>query len=153
MPAGSDHPGAPGLPRTWRPLGVRLAGWFFGLLLVLVVAVAWLTVPQEVRDNTSWPQRLTLLGFGLLGALAMNALMRSKVEASADRLVVVNGYRRREFAWPQVVAVTMPPGAPWATLDLADGTSVSAMGIQGSDGDRAQQAVRELRALVDRPRD
>ena len=29
----------------------------------------------------------------------------------------------------------LPPGAPWATLDLADGTTISAMAIQGSDGD------------------
>ena len=31
MPAGSERPG---LPRTWRPLGVRVAGVFFGVLLV-----------------------------------------------------------------------------------------------------------------------
>jgi hypothetical protein len=35
-------------------------------------------------------------------------------------------------------------------LDLADGTTASAMGIQGSDGDRARLAVRQLRALIDR---
>jgi hypothetical protein len=44
----------------------------------------------------------------------------------------------------------MPPGAPFPTLDLADGTSRLALGIQSSDGDRARQAVRELRALVAR---
>jgi hypothetical protein len=35
-------------------------------------------------------------------------------------------------------------------LDLADGTSLPAMGIQGSDGARARTAVRELRALLAR---
>ncbi len=34
----------------------------------------------------------------------------------------------------------LPPGAPWATLDLADGTTISAMAFQGSDGARAQTA-------------
>ena len=43
----------------------------------------------------------------------------------------------------------LPPGAPWVTLDLADGTTVAAMGIQGSDGDRAKRAVRELRAIAE----
>ena len=43
----------------------------------------------------------------------------------------------------------MPPGAPWATLDLADGTTVPVMGIQGSDGQRARRAVRDLRTLVE----
>jgi hypothetical protein len=70
--------------------------------------------------------------------------------AEADRLVVVNGYKRRELAWAEVVAVHLPPGAPWAVLDLADGTSLPAMGIQGSDGARAKRAVRELRALLAR---
>jgi len=72
------------------------------------------------------------------------------VEAHADRLVVVNGYRRREYAWAQVVAVHLAPGAPWVTLDLADGETAAAMGIQGSDGARAQQAARELKLLVAR---
>jgi hypothetical protein len=148
MPADSDH--RPGLPRVWKPLGVRLAGWFFGVLLFAVTSVAWLTVPAAVRDNTTVLQRVTLVGFGLAGVVLLNALMRSRVEATADRLIVVNGYRRREFAWPQVIAVSLPAGAPWATLDLADGTTVPAMAIQGSDGDRARTAVRELRALLDR---
>ena len=75
----------------------------------------------------------------------------SRVEATAERLVVVNGYRRHEYDWPEVIAVHLPPGAPWAVLDLADGTSRSAMGIQGSDGARARLAVAQLRAVIDRP--
>ena len=78
----------------------------------------------------------------------MFALIRSRVVAYADRLVVVNGYRRHEYEWAQIVAVRLPPGAPWVILDLADGTTASVMGIQGSDGDRARTAVRELRSLV-----
>jgi len=64
--------------------------------------------------------------------------------------VVVNGYRRREYEWAEIVAVHLPPGAPWMTLDLSDGTTASALGIQGSDGARARTAVRQLRALLDR---
>jgi hypothetical protein len=149
MPADSDRP-LVGLPHTWRPLGVRLAGWFFGGMLLVVCGVMWVTFDPEVRAAFTWGQRVTLVGFGVLGVLLMNALMRSRVTASRDRLVVVNGYRRRELAWPQVLSVSLPAGAPWATLDLADGTTVSAMGIQGSDGDRARTAVRELRALLER---
>jgi hypothetical protein len=45
--------------------------------------------------------------------------------------------------------VTLRPGNPWALLDLNDGTTRSAMGIQGSDGNRARRQVRQLRALVE----
>jgi hypothetical protein len=78
----------------------------------------------------------------------MHALIRSRAVAYPDRLVVVNGYRRHEYEWPQIVAAHLPPGAPWVTLDLADGETASVMGIQGSDGDRARAALRELKALV-----
>ena len=155
MPVGSEPapagrgPGALPLPRTWRPLGVRLAGWIFGVSLLIVVVVAWLAVPASVRDATSFLQRVTLLGFLVLGLVIMHALMRCRVTAQDEGLIVINGYRRRELAWPQVLAVSLPAGAPWATLDLADGTTVSAMGIQGSDGQRARDAVRELRSLID----
>jgi len=46
------------------------------------------------------------------------------------------------------VAIHLPPGAPWAVLDLADGTTCPVMAIQGSDGGRAKAAVREVRALL-----
>ena len=63
---------------------------------------------------------------------------------------MVNGYKRHVYDWAQVVAVRLPQGAPWATLDLADGTTMSVLAIQGSDGDRARAAVRGLRTLIDR---
>ena len=81
----------------------------------------------------------------------MNALMRCRVSATPERLVVVNGYRRRELELGRRSSrCSLPTGAPWATLDLADGTTVAAMGIQGSDGARARTAIRELRTLLDR---
>jgi hypothetical protein len=64
--------------------------------------------------------------------------------------VVVNGFRTRRLEWEQVLGVHLPAGAPWATLDLADGTTISAMAFQGSDGKAARDGVRQLRALIDR---
>ena len=148
MPAASEPPAAPALPHTWRPLGVRVAGTVFGAGLLAVCVLAWVGFDEETKARFTMFQRGTVIFFGLLAFTLFYALVRSRVVARADRLVVVNGYRRREFEWAQVIAVHLPPGAPWVTLDLADGTTVSAMGIQGSDGDRARRAVRELRATV-----
>ena len=63
-------------------------------------------------------------------------------------VTVVNGYRRRAYEWSQVVAVNLRRGAPWAGMDLSDGTSIPVMAIQGSDGRRAIRAVQELRGVV-----
>jgi hypothetical protein len=146
MPAVSE----PGLPHTWRPLGVRMAGLVFGGMLLVVVAVAWFSFDDETRAKFTLFQRGTVIALGLLFFSAGYAMARSRVRAEPDRLVVVNGYRRHDFAWAEVLAVHLPPGAPWAVLDLADGTSQPAMGIQGSDGGRARRAVAELRLLIDR---
>ena len=58
------------------------------------------------------------------------ALARSRLVAREDGLTVVNGYKARRFEWNEILAVTLRAGSPWAVLDLSDGTTVAAMGIQ-----------------------
>jgi hypothetical protein len=139
------------LPHTWRPLGPRIAGAVAGGVLVVMAFFLWFGFDAETRDAITPFQRGTVIALGLVMLGALYALIRSRVVAHPGGLTVVNGYRRRDFEWAQVVAVHLPPGAPWVTLDLADGSTVPAMGIQGSDGARAKDAVRELRSLVDHP--
>jgi hypothetical protein len=136
------------LPRTWRPFGARLVGTALGGLLLVLVAAVWIAWGSEVRSTFTLGQRLTLIGIGGLGFVAWFAIFRSRVTADERGVTVVNGYRRRVFEWSQVVSVNLRRGAPWAGLDLSDGTSTSLFAIQGSDGERATRAVRELRALV-----
>jgi hypothetical protein len=158
MPAGSDpaerpepdrpEPDRPALPRTWRPYGARIAAIAAGSGLLVVCGFAWFAFPPEVRAEFTPFQRLTILFLFGLAFAAWYALVRSRVVAEPDRLVVVNGYKRREFEWAEIVSINLPRGAPWATLDISDGTTVSALAIQGSDGARARAAVREIRALL-----
>jgi hypothetical protein len=140
----------PDLPRTWRPLGPRIAALVFGVVLVTAFAAMWITFPQETKEAISPLQRATVILFIGLGLLLLNGLARSRITANEDGLVVVNGYHKRHLAWAQVVTVQMPPGAPWPTMDLDDGTTISAMGIHGSDGERARLALAELKALLSR---
>ena len=136
------------LPHTWRPFGVRVAATVLGLMLLALVVGVWIAWGEAVRSSFTFAQRSTLVGIGVLGFVAWYALVRSRVTADGHGLVVVNGYRRREFEWSQVVSVNLRRGAPWAGLDLSDGTSISLIAIQGSDGQRAIRAVRQLRELV-----
>ncbi len=153
MPADSDRsrpPGAaaPELPHTWRPLGVRVAVWLLGGLLVLLVGFVWVAVGADVRGQFTAFQRGTLVFLALLLFITYHALVRSRVRATAEGLTVVNGYRSRHYEWSQVIGVSLRRGAPWGTLDLSDGTTVSLIGVQGSDGARARRAVREIRATI-----
>ena len=117
---------------------------------MLLCVFAWFGFDESVRARFTFFQRSTIVVLGAMAGALGHALARSRVTALPDRLVVVNGYRKREYEWAEVVAVRLPRGAPWATLDLSDGTSVPVMGIQGSDGGRAVAAVVELRALLNR---
>ena len=150
MPADSDPQDRPvDVPVRFRPLGVRIAATALALTLLLFATVIWLTFPAEVRASFTLMQRATLVLVAvLLGAIGY-ALGRCRVDASETGLTVVNGYRTHRFEWPQVVAAHLPRGAPWAVLDLADGTTTPAMAIQGSDGDRARRALRELRSALE----
>jgi hypothetical protein len=148
MPADSDL--SPSLPRTYRPLGVRLAIIVLGALLLLVAVVMWLAFPPEIRGEFNSLEIGTVILLGLLFYAGGYALARSRLVAREDGLTVVNGYRTRRFEWNEILGVSLRAGNPWAMLDLSDGTSVAAMGIQGSDGERAVAQVREVRRLIER---
>lgn len=157
MPAGSEGPRPerpapvelPELPHVWRPIGPMVAA-IAGILAVSAVsAVLWFTFDQQTRDSVTPFQRSTVVALMLLGFGVLFGIGRSRVEAHADRLTVINGFRRHDLEWAEVIGVHLRPGAPWVTLDLASGNPLSAMGIQSSDGGRARVAARQLRALVD----
>jgi len=154
MPAVSDASGATpeppslALPHTWRPVGPRIMGIALLVALYGLCGFCWWAFGATARAQFSGGEIGTLIFFGVLILVAVYALVRSRVEAHDEGLVVVNGFRRRQFEWAEVVSVSMPPGAPWVTLDLADGNTVSAMGIQASDGNRSRVAVRQLRRLT-----
>lgn len=136
------------LPHTWRPFGVRMAGWVFGGALALVCLVVWIAFGPEVRSRFTPFQKGTLVFLGLLGVALLHAVGRCRVTAATTGLTIVNGYRSRTFEWAEVLGISLRRGAPFATLDLADGSSLSVFGIQGSDGSRATSAVREIRTLI-----
>ncbi|MCL8027522.1 PH domain-containing protein [Nocardioides bruguierae] len=165
MPAASDVPdagsaGVPGeepidhdrlgptLPHTWRPLGVRIMAVALSIAFGVVFVVAWFTLSPEAQAAFHWRHALTLFLMAVAGLVLLHALIRCRVTATRECVVVVNGYRRHELAWEQVVNVSMAPGAPWVTLDLSDGRTLGAMGIQGVDGARAARATRDLRAIA-----
>lgn len=154
MPAASERPAGPApvdLPRTWRPLGTTVAGGVASVTVLGAMLAAWLLLDAEVREDFNWQQRVTIVGLIGLSGLVLWGVLRCRITARTEGVEVVNGYRRYTYDWAQVVAIRMPQGAPWATLDLSDGTARPVIGIQASDGSRATAAVRAIRTLVEHP--
>jgi hypothetical protein len=129
---------------TWRPRRVRIISY----ALAVVVVAGMVALAVGMPSNWGLGDRIGLVFIGLVVAGILHILARSRVTADDRGLTVVNGLRTHEYEWAEVLAVSMPEGAPWPSLDLADGLTLPAMGIQASDGDRAHRAVAELATLL-----
>jgi hypothetical protein len=129
---------------TWRPRRARIIPY----VLAVVVVAGMVAIAVGMPSNWGLGDRIGLVVVGLIVAGILHVLARSRVSADDRGLTVVNGLRTHEYEWAEILGVSMPESAPWPTLDLADGSTVPAMGIQSSDGDRARRAVAELAALV-----
>lgn len=140
----------PELPVTFRPTRTRavLLGLGAGLLAAFVVIAVLL--PSDGARPWHTTDRIWLVLTGLLVAGVLTLLSRPKVAADQDGVTVVNLTTRRRLAWAQILRVNLRPGDPWVLLDLADGTSLAAMGIQPGIGRaRALRDARALRALAE----
>ncbi|MDT3398478.1 PH domain-containing protein [Streptomyces sp. B1866] len=135
----------PRLPVTFRPARTRAVLLTVGVLAAAAVTGAGLALPQLGPGEKA---TFALTGLVFLGVLAL--LARPRVVADRQGLTVVNLTTRRRLAWAEVLRVNLRPGDPWVYLDLSDGTTLPAMGIQpGIARARAIGDARTLRALAD----
>ncbi|MFF9015366.1 PH domain-containing protein [Streptomyces sp. NPDC014870] len=133
-------PTLPALPVTFRPGRTRAV-----LLTIGTVMFAVITAVTLMLERLSPAERVSFIFVGalFLGVLVM--LSRPKVVADDSGVTVVNITRTRRLAWAEILQVNLRPGDPWVFLDLSDGTSMPALGIQ--PGIAREQAIRDARAL------
>jgi hypothetical protein len=132
------------LPVVWRPRTTRVVGYgLAGAIVLGMIALAFVLPP-------SWgvADRIGMVCFGLLVAWILHRLARCRVVADDGGLTVVNAIGVQRYEWAQVLRATMGVGDPWPRLDLADGESVSAMGINGAERELAARQLAELRSLL-----
>ncbi|MFF5976042.1 PH domain-containing protein [Streptomyces sp. NPDC012769] len=131
---------APALPVTFRPGRTRAVLLTVGTVMFVVITVVALMLE---RLNPGERVSFVFTAALFLGVLVM--LSRPKVVADQEGVTVVNITRTRRLAWAEILRVNLRPGDPWVFLDLSDGTSLPALGIQ--PGIAKQQAIRDARAL------
>ncbi|MFF5498847.1 PH domain-containing protein [Streptomyces aquilus] len=131
---------APALPVTFRPGRTRVV-----LLTAGVAIFATITAIALLLEKLGPGERLSFIVTAALifGVLAM--LARVKVVADDSGVTVVNIASRRRLDWAEIIQVNLRPGDPWVFLNLSDGTSLPALGIQ--PGIAKQQAITDARAL------
>ncbi|NEB78560.1 PH domain-containing protein [Streptomyces sp. SID14478] len=130
----------PALPVTFRPGRTRAILHGLGAACFVVITVIALAI-----DSMSPGEQISFVFTAALfwGVLAL--LARPKVVADDEGVTVVNVARSRRLAWAEIVQVNLRPGDPWVFLNLTDGTSLAAMGIQ--PGIARQSAIRDAKAL------
>ncbi|MFJ6117154.1 PH domain-containing protein [Streptomyces sp. NPDC092129] len=138
-------PDLPTLPVTFRPGHTRAVLLSAGVaIFVVITAVAMLLEQLSPGERLSFILTAVLL-FGVLLLLA-----RPKVVADESGVTVVNIASSRHLNWAEIVQVNLRPGDPWVFLNLSDGTSLPALGIQpGIAKERAIADARTLRALAE----
>ncbi|PKW06523.1 PH domain-containing protein [Streptomyces sp. 1222.5] len=137
-------PDVPTLPVTFRPGHTRAILLTAGAVIFLVISGIALLL--ELGPG----ERLTFVLTGALSFWALAQIARVRVVADESGVTVVNIASRRRLDWAEIVQVNLRPGDPWVFLNLSDGTSLPALGIQpGLARQRAIADARALRELVE----
>ncbi|TDC23753.1 PH domain-containing protein [Streptomyces sp. 8K308] len=140
----------PDLPVTFRPVLTRIVLLTIGSVVLGLLLLIAVVLPEGITATGTLSDRLTLAGCGAAVFGVTVLLSRPKAVADAEGLTVVNLTTKRRLAWAQVVRVTLRPGDPWVSLDLADGTVLAVMAIQpGVSRERALADARALRSLAE----
>ncbi|MER5931542.1 PH domain-containing protein [Streptomyces sp. NPDC002054] len=139
-PAQAAPPALPALPVTFRPTRTRIV-----LLSVGAAMFATITAVALMLERLTTGERISFVFVAVLLSSVLVLLSRPKVVAEETGVTVVNLTTSRRLDWAEILRVNLRPGDPWVFLDLSDGTSLPALGIQ--PGVARNQAIADARAL------
>lgn len=113
----------------------------------MLVAIAAL-LPSDGPTGWGPGSRISVVVFGLACTYFLHRLASVRVETDADGVTVVNILNRRRLEWAEVLGVRLSRDDAWMMLDVSDGSSLAAMGVQRSEGALAEEQVRTFARLV-----
>jgi hypothetical protein len=136
-----------------RPRRARLVVYpAAAALFIVLVGVAFL-MPSGGRHGWGTGSRLAVVVFAAACVWFLHRLASVRIETDDAGATVVNVLRRRRLEWTEIVGVRLSRDDAWLMLDVSDGTSLAAMGVQRSEGDLAErQAAAFARMVADRSR-
>ncbi|MHC6629283.1 PH domain-containing protein [Streptomyces globosus] len=140
MAESAAQPDLPALPVTFRPTRTRVVLLSVGLAMFVTISAIGLML-----DNLGPGERISFIFTAALFGSVLVLLSRPKVVADESGVTVVNLTTKRRLEWAEILRVNLRPGDAWVFLDLSDGTSLPALGIQ--PGIAKQQAIADARAL------
>ncbi|MFE4638735.1 PH domain-containing protein [Streptomyces sp. NPDC056773] len=140
MADATAQPVPPALPVTFRPTRTRAVLLGVGAAMFLTI-----TTIAVMLERLQPGERISFVFVAVLLSSVLVLLSRPKVVADETGVTVVNLTTTRRLEWAQILRVNLRPGDAWVFLDLSDGTSLPALGIQ--PGVARAQAIGDARAL------
>jgi hypothetical protein len=131
-----------------RPRRARLVVYpAAAALFVVLVGVAFL-MPSGGRHGWGIGSRLAVVAFAAACVWFLHRLASVRVGTDESGATVVNILCRRRLEWSEVVGVRLSRDDAWMMLDISDGTSLAAMGVQRSEGGLAERQARDFARMV-----
>lgn len=136
------------LHRPFRPTAARWVAGVLALVVLGFMVTLAVILPEIAGEGVGLADRVAIVGFGVLVAWFLARQAGVRADPDQTGLTVRNLLVTRRVEWVEIVSVRFGQGRPWVQLDLADGDTLSVMGVQASDGARADAEAVRLSTLV-----
>lgn len=133
---------------VFRPWRARLVVYTCAAAVFVVLAGIAVLLPSEGPNGWGPGSRLAVVVFAMAVVWFMHRLAAVRVVTDEAGVEVVNVLTRRRLEWAEVVGVRLSRDDAWLMLDVSDGSSLAAMGVQRSEGELAQRQARDFARLV-----
>lgn len=133
---------------VFRPVRARVVAYGFAVLILATMIWLAILLPSGGKHGWGLESRLGVVAIGVAADLLLLRLAAVRVEATDSGVLVANVVGRRRLAWAEIVGVRLLRDDAWMMLDLSDGQALAAMGVQKSEGERAQRQAQEFARLV-----
>jgi hypothetical protein len=133
---------------VFRPRRARVVVYTAAAALLSVLVVIAVLLPAEGANGWGLGSRLSMVIVGLGCGWFLHRLAAVRLETDDDGVTVVNILTRRRLEWAEIVGVRLSQDDAWLMLDVSDGSSLAAMGVQRSEGALAQAQARTFARMV-----
>ncbi len=130
--------------RTWRAIRGRRAALVAAGVMFLGAIALGAALPEPFKTG----DKVGVACIGVPIAVVLLLLARPSLTVSAEGVVVRNLVGSRRLSWAEVVSVRLGPDDSWASLDVADGSSLAVMALQTMDRDQTALVLADLRHRI-----
>lgn len=131
-----------------RPRRARVVVYGCAAALFVVLVGIAVFLPEGGEEPWGLGSRLSVVVFAGACVWFLHRLASVRIETDAEGVTVVNVLTRRRLEWAEVVGVRFSRDDAWLMLDVSDGSALAAMGVQRSEGERAQEQARTFARMV-----